>query len=226
MHLYKISNMRQLNKKRRCEMEQRTAEWFQARLGKVTASNVYSVLSKTAKGFPTSKYEDYKTKLMTERLIEEISQSYTTPAMQWGIEHEEDALREYEFIYDAEVTRCGFIPHPKIEMAGASPDGLIGEDGLIEVKCPQSTTHLRFFIYDEIKPEYIAQMQFQMACTGRKWCDFMSYNPNFVGKSTGLRMKIKRVLRDEKHIEEINKAVEIFLGEIEQEMQKILAKAA
>ncbi|WP_375675965.1 lambda exonuclease family protein [Bartonella sp. CL42QHWL] len=207
-------------------MEQRTAEWFQARLGKVTASNVYNILSKTAKGLPTSKYEDYKTKLMTERLIEEISQSYTTPAMQWGIEHEENALREYEFIYDAEVTRCGFIPHPKMEMAGASPDGLIGEDGLIEVKYPQSTTHLRFFMYDEIKPEYHAQMQFQMACTGRKWCDFMSYNPNFVGKSTGLRMKVKRVHRDEKHIEEINKAVEIFLGEIEQEMQKILAKAA
>ncbi|WP_375620582.1 YqaJ viral recombinase family protein, partial [Bartonella sp. TS25HLJMH] len=93
-------------------MEQRTAEWFQARLGKVTASNVYNVLSKTAKGFPTSKYEDYKMKLMTERLTGEISQSYTTPAMQWGIEHEEDALREYEFIYDAEVTRCGFIQHP------------------------------------------------------------------------------------------------------------------
>ncbi len=163
---------------------------------------------------------------MTERLIEEISQSYTTPAMQWGIEHEENALREYEFIYDTNVTRCGFIPHPKMEMAGASPDGLIGEDGLIEVKCPQSTTHLRFFMYDEIKPEYHAQLQFQMACTGRKWCDFMSYNPNFVGKSTGLRMKIKRILRDEKHIEEINKAVEIFLGEIEQEMQKILTKAA
>ncbi len=226
MHLYKILNMHQLNNKRRCEMEQRTAEWFQARLGKVTASNVYNVLSKTAKGLPTSKYEDYKTKLMTERLIEEISQSYTTPAMQWGIAYEENALREYEFIYDAEVTRCGFIPHPKMKMAGASPDGLIGEDGLIEVKCPQSTTHLRFFMYDEIKPEYIAQMQFQMACTGRKWCDFISYNPNFVGKSTGLRMKVKRVLRDEKHIEEINKAVEIFLGEIEQEMQKILAKAA
>lgn len=122
-------------------MEQRTAEWFQARLGKVTASNVYNVLSKTAKGMPTSKYEDYKIKLMTERLTEEISQSYITPAMQWGIDYEEDALREYAFIYDTEVTRCGFIQHPTI----------------------------------------------QMACTGRKWCDFMSYNPNFVGKSTGLR---------------------------------------
>ncbi|WP_208433289.1 lambda exonuclease family protein [Bartonella taylorii] len=207
-------------------MEQRTAEWFQARLGKVTASNVYNVLSKTAKGLPTSKYEDYKIKLITERLIEGISQSYITPAMQWGIEHEDDALKEYAFIYDTEVTRCGFIQHPTIKMAGASPDGFVGENGLVEVKCPQSTTHLRFFMDGKIKPEYIAQMQFQMACTGRKWCHFISYNPNFVGRSTGLRMKIKRVNRDEEHIEEINKAVEIFLGEIEQEMQKILTKAA
>ncbi|WP_273782933.1 lambda exonuclease family protein [Bartonella sp. ML69XJBT] len=207
-------------------MEQRTVEWFQARLGKVTASNVYNVLSKTAKGLPTSKYEEYKIKLMTERLTEEISQSYITPAMQWGIEHEEDALREYAFIYDTEVTRCGFVQHPTIQMAGASPDGLIGEDGLIEIKCLQSPNHLRFFIDDTIKPEYIAQMQFQMGCTGRKWCHFMSYNPNFVGKSTSLRMKIKRINRDEEHIEAINKAVEIFLEEIEQEMQKILAKAA
>ncbi|EJF85850.1 hypothetical protein MCW_00837, partial [Cardidatus Bartonella washoeensis 085-0475] len=91
---------------------------------------------------------------------------------------------------------------------------------------PQSTSHLRFFMYDEIKPEYIAQMQFQMACTGRKWCHFMSYNPQFVGRSTGLRMKIKRIFRDEKHIEEINKAVESFLAEIEQDMKQILTKAA
>ncbi|UTO29105.1 lambda exonuclease family protein [Bartonella harrusi] len=207
-------------------MEQRTAEWFQARLGKVTASNVYNVLSKTAKGLPTSKYEDYKIKLMTERLTGEISQSYITPSMQWGIEHEEDALKEYEFIYDADVIKCGFIPHPTIEMAGASPDGLIGEDGLVEVKCPQSTTHLRFFMYDEIKPEYIAQMQFQMACTGRKWCHFISYNPQFVGRSTGLRMKVKRIHRDDEQIEQLTKAVEVFLAEIEQDMEQILTKAA
>ncbi len=89
---------------------------------------------------------------MTESLTGEISQSYTTPAMQWGIEHEENALIEYAFIYDTNVTRCGFIQHQKMEMAGARPDGSIGEGCLIEVKCPQSTTHLRFFIYDEIKP--------------------------------------------------------------------------
>ncbi|WP_019219012.1 lambda exonuclease family protein [Bartonella florencae] len=207
-------------------MEQRTAEWFQARLGKVTASNVYNVLSKTAKGTPTSKYEDYKLKLMTERLTEEISQSYITPAMQWGIDHEEDALKEYAFIYDTEVSRCGFIQHPTIGMAGASPDGFVGEDGLVEVKCPQSVHHLRFFIDDNIKPEYIAQMQFQMACTGRKWCHFMSYNPHFVGRSYHLRMKIKRINRDEEHIQQINQAVEIFLEGIERDLKQILTKAA
>uniref|UniRef100_UPI0035D11475 lambda exonuclease family protein n=1 Tax=Bartonella sp. MU37NMGALS TaxID=3243560 RepID=UPI0035D11475 len=205
---------------------QRTAEWFQARLGKVTASNVYNVLSKTAKGLPTSKYEDYKTKLMTERLIGEISQSYTTPAMQWGIEHEEDALREYGFIYDADITKCGFIQHPTIEMAGASPDGLIGEDGLIEVKCPRSVTHMRFCIGDEIKPEYHAQMQFQMACTERKWCDFVSYDPRFTGEFFHLRMKVKRILRDDQQIEQINQAVETFLAEIQREIKQLSTKAA
>ncbi|SPU26477.1 putative phage-type endonuclease [Candidatus Bartonella washoeensis] len=160
-------------------MEQRTAEWFQARLGKVTASNVYSILSKTAKGLPTSKYEDYKIKLITERLTGENSPHYETEDMRWGVENEENALKEYAFIYDANITRCGFIQHPTMEMAGASPDGLIGEDGLIEVKCPRSATHMRFCIDDKIKPEYHAQMQFQMACTGRKWCDFVSFDPRF-----------------------------------------------
>ncbi|MET3590098.1 exodeoxyribonuclease (lambda-induced) [Bartonella silvatica] len=207
-------------------MEQRTAEWFQARLGKVTASNIYNILSKTAKRLPTSKYEDYKIKLITERLTGEVSQLYITPAMQWGIEHEENALKEYEFIYDTEVTQCGFIQHPTIKMAGASPDGLIGEHGLVEIKCPQSINHVRFFIDDEIKPEYSAQMQFQMACTGRQWCDFISYDPRFVGKASHLRMKIKRIHRDEKYIEELNQAVEAFLVEIEREIKQLSTKAA
>ncbi|WP_139412229.1 lambda exonuclease family protein [Bartonella mastomydis] len=207
-------------------MEQRTAEWFQARLGKVTASNVYNVISKTAKGTPTSKYEDYKIKLITERLTGQTSPYYETEDMRWGIENEEDALREYAFIYDTDVTQCGFIQHPTIKMAGASPDGLIDEDGLIEIKCPRSTNHMRFIIDNEIKPEYLAQMQFQMACTGRKWCDFISYDPRFTGDSSLFRMKIKRIHRDEKKIEEINQAVESFLAEIEREIQRISTKAA
>ncbi|WP_336277118.1 lambda exonuclease family protein [Bartonella sp. CB178] len=207
-------------------MEQRTAQWFQARLGKITASNIYSVINKTAKGLPTSKYGDYKIKLITERLTGEVIPYYESDDMQWGVEHEEDAIEEYSFIYDAAVTRCGFVPHPTIEMAGASPDGLIGEYGLIEVKCPRSTTHIRFFINNEIKPEYLAQMQFQMACTGRKWCDFVSYDPRFTGHSAHLRLKICRIHRDEEQIEQINETVKAFLAEIEQDMEQISIKAA
>lgn len=207
-------------------MEQRTAQWFQARLGKVTASNVYNVISKTAKGTPTSKYDDYKIKLITERLTGQTSPYYETEDMRWGIEHEEDALKEYAFIYDTEITQCGFIQHPTIKMAGASPDGLIDKDGLIEIKCPRSTTHMRFFIDNEIKPEYLAQMQFQMACTERKWCDFISYDPRFTNKASHLRMKVKRIYRDDKQIKEINQSVEAFLAEIEQEIQRISTKAA
>ncbi|AQX22677.1 MULTISPECIES: lambda exonuclease family protein [unclassified Bartonella] len=207
-------------------MEQRTAEWFQARLGKVTASNVYNILSRTARNLPTSKYEEYKIKLMTECLVGEISHSYTTSAMQRGIEHEGDALKEYSFVYDREVTPCGFIPHPTIEMAGASPDGLIGENGLIEIKCPQSVNHLRFWMTEKIKPEYLAQMQFQMACTERQWCDFVSYDPGFSGQSAHLRLKVQRIHRNDEQIESINQAVETFLEEIEQDIKKITAQAA
>ncbi|OPB29553.1 lambda exonuclease family protein [Bartonella sp. WD12.1] len=205
-------------------MEQRTPEWFRARLGKVTASNIDSIVDKTSKGSPTSKYENYKIKLIAERLTDKAILSYETPAMRWGNEHEDSAIEEYSFIYDTNVTRCGFIPHPTIEMAGASPDGLIGDEGLIEVKCPQETTHTRFLLSGEIKPEYILQMQFQMACTGRKWCDFVSFNPLFTHQVTHLRVKALRIPRDDEQIELINKAVETFLAEIEQDMQ-ILTKA-
>ncbi|EKS43598.1 hypothetical protein H704_00967 [Bartonella bacilliformis Peru38] len=119
----------------------------------MTASNIDYVVNRTVKGLPTSKYENYKIKLITERLIGQINPSYETQAMQWGVEHEDEAIEEYSFIYDPHVTRCGFISHPTFKMAGASPDGLIGKDGLIEIKCPQSTTHLRFFLNGDIKPE-------------------------------------------------------------------------
>ncbi|AQX30634.1 MULTISPECIES: lambda exonuclease family protein [Bartonella] len=206
-------------------MEQRTPEWFQARLGKVTASNINSIVDKTAKGSPTSKYEEYKLKLIGERLTGITSLSYETHAMRWGRKYEDSAIQKYSLRRLVTVTRCGFIPHPTIEMAGASPDGLIGDEGLIEVKCPQLTTYTRFLLDSEIKPEYILQMQFQMACTGRKWCDFVSYNPLFVDKSPHLCIKVQRVQRDDEQIERINKAVETFLEEIEQET-RVFTQAA
>ncbi|ENN93574.1 phage-related exonuclease [Bartonella bovis m02] len=145
--------------------------------------------------------------------------------MRWGHKYEDRAIKKYSFIYDTPVTRCGFILHPTIEMAGASPDGLIGDDGLVEVKCPQPGTHMFFLRTGKIKPEYILQMQFQMACTERKWYDFVSYDPLLKKKLIGFRVKMQRVQSDDEQIELINKAVETFLEEIEQETRSFTQAA-
>lgn len=203
-------------------MEQRTEEWYEARLGKVTASGVYNIIGTTAKGAPTQKYSDYRIKIITERLTKQPVLIPSTPAMQWGITHEADAIATYSFIYDTEVETCGFIDHPSIKNAGASPDGLINGDGLIEIKCPNSSTHTKFLLDDEIKPEYIAQMQFQMACTNRQWCDFVSFDPRFTGEAMHLSQKVKRVFRDDEYIAKMEEQITKFLAEIDEVLEKIL----
>ncbi|WP_370931076.1 lambda exonuclease family protein [Bartonella sp. DGB1] len=195
-------------------MQQNSAEWFQARLGKVTASRIYDIIASQKNGEPLKKYSDYKMQLLSERLTGQIFSQPTNKYMDWGVEYEAQAKEEYKFLNDVVITECGFINHPTIAMSGASPDGLINADGLIEVKCPQSTTHLDFLLNDKIKPEYIAQMQWQMACTDRAWCDFVSFDPRFEGKSAGLRIKEKRILRDDNFIAEITVKVSKFLQEI------------
>ncbi|WP_412058212.1 lambda exonuclease family protein [Bartonella sp. DGB2] len=207
-------------------MEQRTAAWFDARLGKVTASKVYCVVNRTAKGLPSAAYEDYKIQLLTERLTGKAIETYVTAAMQWGIDHEYDALEDYSFMTGHEVSACGFISHPSIAMAGASPDGLVGDDGLIEIKCPHSTTHARFLIDGVIKPEWQAQMQFQLACTGRQWVDFISFDPRFSERNASLRSEIKRLWRDEARIQEIEACVHAFLEEVQALEDKLTAKSS
>lgn len=203
-------------------MEQRSEEWFRARLGKVTASNVYAVLARTAKKLPTQAYHDYKLKIITERLTGNVEPGIKTQAMQWGIEQEENAINELQFMQDITVQKCGFIEHPTIKNAGASPDGLIGNDGLIEIKCPNSSTHVKFIMDGEIKQQYIAQMQFQMACTGRKWCIFASYDPRIMANNGELRLKTKKIERDQEYIKEIEEKIQEFLQEIDQELSEIL----
>lgn len=133
-----------------------------------------------------------------------------------------DAIATYSFIYDTDVEACGFIDHPSITNAGASPDGLISDDGLIEIKCPNSSTHTKFLLDDEIKPEYIAQMQFQMACTNRQWCDFVSFDPRFTGEAMHLSLKVKRINRDDEYIANMEEHVIKFLTEIEETLDKML----
>ena len=191
--------------------EQRTTEWFQARLGKVTSSRVADVIAKTKTGYSASR-ENYMAQLVVERMTNKISGSYTNAAMEWGVANEKFARAAYELKMDIMVDETGLVDHPTIPMAGASPDGLVGEDGLVEIKCPNTATHIETLLSGEPDAEYVKQMQWQMACTSRAWCDFVSFDPRM---PENLRLFIKRVERDDSQIAELEEEVRKFLAELE-----------
>lgn len=198
-------------------MEQRTDEWFQARLGKVTASKISDVMAKTKNGYAASR-QNYMAQLICERLTEKPTESYSNAAMQRGTELEPKARRCYELENLCKVREVGFIPHPTIENAGASPDGLVNDDGLIEIKCPNTWTHLEFMQSLKPKREYILQMQWQMICTGRKWCDFVSYDDRL---PENLSFKCVRIYHDAVLAKEIETEVIKFLQELDDRIKKI-----
>lgn len=198
-------------------MEQRTDEWFQARLGKVTASKISDVMTKIKNGYAASR-QNYMTQLICERLTEKPTESYSNAAMQRGTELEPEARRCYELENLCKVSEVGFIPHPTIENAGASPDGLVNDDGLIEIKCPNTWTHLEFIQSLKPKREYILQMQWQMICTGRKWCDFVSYDDRL---PDNLSFKCVRIYYDENIAHEIELEVIQFLQELDEKIKQI-----
>lgn len=193
-------------------LTQGTPEWHQARCGKVTASRVADVIAKTKTGWGASR-KNYLAELVAERLTGVPAQGYTNAAMQWGLDTEPQARAAYVFLTDADVQEVGFVDHPKIAMSGASPDGLVGADGLVEIKCPNTATHIETLREKGVAGKYVTQMQWQMACTGRQWCDFISFDPRM---PEDLRVFIQRVKRDEKAIAELEDAVIAFIKEIEQ----------
>lgn len=182
-------------------MEQRTDEWYNSRVGKITASRIKDLSAKPQKG---KALNPLLTQLLVERLTSEATETFTSKEMQWGIDNEPLARQTYEFTCFATVIETGLIDHPTIPMSGASPDGLVGDDGLIEIKCPNTTTHLNTILTGVAPAEYVPQMQWQMACTGRKWCDFVSFDPRL---EPNLQIKIIRVMRDDEMIAELEKQV-------------------
>lgn len=203
-------------------MEQRTEDWFLARKGKVTASKIADVLAKgrgNAESLTRAKYRD---QLVTERLTKVVSEGFTNEAMQRGTEMEPKARDSYAFKTGVHVEEVGFIDHPTIAMSGASPDGLVGEDGLWEAKCPNSLTHIEYILKGEVPSKYKPQMAFQMACTGRQWVDFTSYDDRLTDDSKHLF--IVRYERDQAYIDEIEAAVIEFLAEVEAKVQEFLNK--
>lgn len=198
---------------------QGSPEWFAVRLGKVTASRVADVVRKTKTGFSTSR-ANYMAELVAERLTGETAPAFTNAAMQWGTEKEPEARTAYEFRTDSEITQVGFVTHPTIADSGASPDGLVGEDGMTEFKCPNTATHIETLLTRKIDGDYITQMQWQMACTGRKWCDFVSFDPRM---PEAMRLFVKRVERDDKTIAELEAAVREFLDEMAKKLAQLIA---
>jgi predicted phage-related endonuclease len=131
--------------------------------------------------------------------------------MQWGKDNEAQARDAYAFLKGVDVERAPFVDHPSIAMSGASPDGFVGSDGLLEIKCPLTATHIDTLLGGKIEGKYITQMQWQMACTGTLWCDFVSYDPRM---PEHLAIWVKRVPRDDAMIEELESAVRVFLAEV------------
>ncbi|WP_411975964.1 lambda exonuclease family protein [Sulfitobacter faviae] len=186
---------------------QGTEEWFAARLGCVTASRIADVMMKPT----TAGYQNYRAQLICERLTGNPTETFTTAAMQHGTDTEPQARAFYEMETGLEVTEVGFIPHPTIEGTGASPDGIIGGDGLVEIKCPQPAEHIRVLTGGAIKRQYVLQMQWQMECTGREWCDFVTFNPALPFE---MQMHIQRVEADTKAQAEITEAVAAFIADV------------
>lgn len=199
------------------EIEQGSADWHAMRLGKVTASRVADVIARTKTGWGASR-GNYMAQLVAERLTGAVADSYSNAAMQWGTETEPQARLAYEFRTDASVDQIAFIAHPSIPMSGASPDGLIGADGLVEIKCPNTATHIETLRNGKVPGKYLTQMQWQMACTGRQWCDFASFDPRM---PESMALWIERVARDDAQISELEELVEDFLAELDETVEEL-----
>jgi putative phage-type endonuclease len=204
-------------------IEQRTEEWFEQRLGKVTASRISDVIAKTKTGVSTSR-QNYLVQLVSERITGKKGDSFVNQAMLDGIERESAARALYMLNRDVSVTEVGFFDHPIIKNSGASPDGAVNAEeegkyaGLIEIKCPIETTHTNTLMSKSVPSKYIPQMQWQLACTGARWVDFVSYNPNFPEE---LQLFVARVDRDDTYIAELEAEVIKFLNEVDQTIIKL-----
>jgi putative phage-type endonuclease len=198
-------------------IEQGSPEWFAQRLGKVTASRVADVIAKTKTGYSTSR-DNYMAQLVCERMTGVVAESFTNAAMQHGTDTEPLARAAYEAHADVLVDEVAMITHPTIEAAGASPDGLVGDVKQLEIKCPNTATHIDTLLSQTVPGKYNTQMQWQMACTGRQWCDFVSFDPRM---SDGLQLFVKRVLRDDAYIAMLEEEVKKFLVELDGKIMKL-----
>jgi putative phage-type endonuclease len=199
---------------------QGSPEWLALRVGKVTASRVADVVARTKSGYSASR-ANYLAELICERLTGTPTQGFTNAAMQWGTDQEPYARQAYCERHGCDVFETSFVDHPEIAMSGCSPDGLVSDAGLVEIKCPNTATHLDTLLGAGIADKYLVQMQWQLACTGREWCDFVSYDPRL---PPAMRLYVERVPRDVSRILELEGEVVAFLRELDAKVEALRAR--
>lgn len=192
-------------------------DWHQARLGSVTASRIADVVARTRSGYGAAR-QTYMRQLIAERLSGMPAEAYLSQAMRWGVEMEPHAVSAYEEVAGVETVAVGFLRHPTLPFAGASPDRLVGGDGLLEVKCPTIATHVETLLSREIPERYRLQMQWQLACSGREWCDFVSFDPRL---PPAYACFVRRVERDGQLIGQLETEVAAFLEEIDEKLEAL-----
>lgn len=198
------------------EFEQGSAEWHSVRLGMITASRMSDVLSKGRGKAPSKTAETYMIELIAERLTGEAKPFFENEAMRHGSETEPQARAMYELVSGNEVEEVAFIEHD--DYVGVSPDGIIGEDGLLEIKCPNTTTQIKRFLSGKYSTDYTAQIQAQLWVSGRQWCDFVSFDPRLDVDACYL---VERVERDEEYIEEMAAKVQAFVDVMKKNLVKL-----
>lgn len=198
-------------------IEQGSEEWFAQRLGKLTASRMADVLATTKSG-PSASRKNYLAQLVAERLTGQPAESFSNAAMEWGTSNEPLARAEYEILTDYSVEQVSFVDHPDIEWCGASPDGLVLDGGLVEIKCPNTATHIEYLLAGKPPTKYQPQMLLQLSCTGRAWCDFVSYDPRMPEEH---RLFVVRFQPKREEILAVEQAAIEFLAEVEQTIQRL-----
>lgn len=200
---------------------QGTDAWRTARLGCATASRIADIVAKTKSGASGTSRANYLAELVAERLTGVPAEHYLSAAMAHGTDTEPQARAAYAFTYGVDVEEVGFIAHPTIAMSGASPDGFVGPDALIEIKCPGIATHIETLRGGKIPDKYAVQMQWQMATTGRKHCDFVSFDPRL---PANMQLFVLRVGRDDARIKDLEAQVRAFLAEVEAVVKDLIAR--
>lgn len=186
----------------------------------MTASRIADVVARTKTGWGASR-ANYMAELVCERLTGVCAEQFTNAAMAHGTETEPTARTMYEFMTDTVVEQVAFVDHQAIPMSGCSPDGLIGIAGLVEIKCPSSKVHIETLLGSEIDGKYVKQIQWQLACTGRAWCDFVSFDPRM---PADMQLFIRRVDRDDKLIADLEREVTAFISEVDETIANLEAK--